>query len=213
MTDLWLIRHGETDWNHRRILQGWRDIDLNAQGVRQADRVAQRMGREGATQPFAAVYSSDLGRAYQTALPIAAQLGLPVTTDANLRERSYGVLEGLTFEEAGTQHPLDFAAWQQRQPGYPLNGGESLTVFQARVVAALEALAARHPDERIVVVAHGGVLDMAWYHTHGLALNLPRQHTLLNASVNRIGIDDGRWDVRHWGDVSHLVETADEIAP
>lgn len=213
MTDLWLIRHGETDWNHRKILQGWRDIALNDAGVRQAERVGQRMGREGTEHTFAAVYSSDLGRAYHTALPIAAQLGLSVTTDPNLRERSYGVLEGLTLDEASAQHPLDYAAWQQRQPSHPLKDGESLEAFQSRVVAALNTLAARHPGQHVVVVAHGGVLDMAWYHIHGLPLNLPRQHTLLNASVNRIGIGHDRWEVHHWGDVSHLTEAADELAP
>ena len=99
MTELWLMRHGETDWNIVHRLQGWRDIGLNDAGREQAARLANRLADEGTTYTFHAAYSSDLDRTVKTLAPAAERLGLTVETTPALRERHYGSLEGLTVNE------------------------------------------------------------------------------------------------------------------
>jgi len=208
MTEIWFIRHGETDWNLARRLQGWQDTPLNPQGITQAARVAARLREEAEDAPFAAVYSSDLQRAHHTAVPAAEALGLRVRPEPGLRERGFGVLEGLNMDELDTLAPQAAAAWKSRDPLRALEGGETLGQFRARVVAAAEDIALRHPGERVLAFTHGGVLDVVWREASGLPLNAPRDALLLNASINRVGLDGGRWHMLAWGDVAHMAERA-----
>ncbi|AZG10434.1 histidine phosphatase family protein [Pigmentiphaga sp. H8] len=202
MTELWLIRHGETEWNRLRRVQGTLDIALNALGRAQAEQVAARF-RPGRDHVHA-IYSSDLARAHDTARPTAARLGLDVRLDAGLRERKYGVFEGLSFDELAERHPQAAVAVRERHPDYELDGGESLRQFHQRVVAALGRIAAAHAGERVLVFTHSGVLDTAYRHAEGLSLRAERRHTLHNVSINRLLVDDARWRVDGWGDVAHL---------
>ncbi|HEX6987913.1 MAG TPA: histidine phosphatase family protein, partial [Bacillota bacterium] len=143
---LFLVRHGTTDWNEAGRLQGQSDIPLNDQGRRDAAMAAQRLAEAGILP--AAVYSSDLARAVETARVIAARLGRPpVHLDARLRERFLGAAEGLTRAEAEARFGhglLDQAA-----------GAEPLDALVHRVDAAVDELAARHPGRPVVVVSHG----------------------------------------------------------
>lgn len=208
ITHLIVIRHGETAWNRERRLQGQLDIPLNDTGVAQARALAASL----ADEPIDAVYSSDLSRAMQTAAPLGDALGLTVQPDVRLRERCYGDLEGMSYAEVAQRRPEDFALWQARVPDYAPVGGETLRDFHERAVEGVLALVRRHPGERIALVAHGGVLDCLYREATGMTLEAPREHELLNASVNRLRSDGHRLILAQWADVSHLASlTLDEV--
>ncbi|MET3447095.1 histidine phosphatase family protein [Ralstonia pickettii] len=200
ITHIVLIRHGETDWNRERRLQGQLDVPLNTQGLEQAAQLGKALARER----FDAVYASDLSRARQTAQALADEVGATVRDDAGLRERCYGEFEGLTYAEVAAQHPAEFDAWQNRVPEFAPPGGETLTAFHERAVETALRLIRRHPGERIALVSHGGVLDCLYRHANAMTLTEPRRHELRNASINRLSSDGHQLTVLQWGDVAHL---------
>jgi broad specificity phosphatase PhoE len=144
-TELFLVRHGETDWNQQRRIQGLTDIPLNDVGRGQA----RTTGRLLARRSWDAVYSSPLSRAFETARIIAGELGLedPTPVDS-LVERNYGEAEGLNFLEVERR-------WPDRGA---VPGQESREEVVARVVPALRDLATAHPSQSLVVVTHGGAI-------------------------------------------------------
>ena len=200
MTELILIRHGETDWNVQGRFQGQIDVPLNALGQRQAQRVAERMARERVD----VLYCSDLLRTRQTAEPAAQKLQLQAAPDAGLREQHFGILEGLSFDEVQTRHPRQLADWLLYDPDYALPEGESVRSFHARVVGAVQALAARHAGQTLAVVTHGGVLDMVFRTVHGLPLHGPRNCPIPNAGLNRLRVRGERIEIVNWADDAHL---------
>ncbi|HEY5635214.1 MAG TPA: histidine phosphatase family protein [Burkholderiaceae bacterium] len=207
MTELILVRHGVTAWNRERRFQGHTDRGLDEEGREQARRAAARLARE----PVDAIYASDLGRAWQTAEPLGEATGLAPRSEPALRERYYGDFEGRSHDELAHESPEAFARWERREPDFELpGGGESLRAFDARVRAALGELAARHRGQRVVAVTHGGVLDCAYRAARGLGLEAPREHALLNASINRIGWRDGAFFLIDWADVGHLSGAGDD---
>lgn len=204
-TSLWLIRHGETDWNAAGRFQGHTDVPLNAVGRSQAALLAERLLGDHLRRPFAAILSSDLSRAAQTAQTVGARLGLPVEQRPGLRERHYGVLSALTPAEMELRYPESFERWRARDPDYVVPEGESLRQFSARVLGELEAIAQLHRSQQVLIVAHGGVLDCAWRAATGMALDAKRTHALRNVSINRLLLDQaGALSVEAWGDVAHL---------
>ena len=208
VTELVLVRHGETTWNRARRIQGHIDIALSELGVQQAQATARKL----ATERVAAIISSDLTRAYQTARTIGQACGLPVAIDARLRERALGAFEGRTHAELQRDHADDYARWKAREPDFVLPGrAESLAAFQARVEQVLAELAAAHPNARIVVVTHGGVLDAARRIGGAMPLTAPRTFDLPNASLNRLRYADGRFEVLDWADVAHLGASLDDV--
>ena len=212
MTEIWFIRHGETDWNRQRRLQGWQDIPLNEAGRQQAAQLAARMRDEAVQTRFDALYSSDLQRACDTAQPVAEQLDLRIRTEPGIRERGFGVLEGLDLEHIDTLAPAAAASWKSRDPLRPLDGGETLGQFQSRVISTVDDIAGRHGGERIMLFTHGGVLDIVWRHASGVPLNAPRDASMLNVSINRVGVSGREWQVLDWGDVSHVSgETRNDV--
>ena len=211
MTEIWFIRHGETDWNRQRRLQGWQDTPLNEAGRAQAAQLARRLSEDARRAPFSALYSSDLQRAHATAAAVAAPLGLAVQTEPGVRERGFGVLEGLEIGRVDDLAPQAAAAWKSRDPVRELEGGETLGAFQRRVVDAVHALAERHAGERVLVFTHGGVLDIVWREAQGVPLDAPRQAPLLNAGINRIAVAAGQWSLLDWGDVAHVAHSSDDV--
>ena len=200
MTQLILIRHGETLWNTERRMQGQQDSPLTTRGQWQAQQLGVRM-RE---LPFAALYSSDLPRAALTAEQIAQVTGHAIVTDQRLRERHFGVFEGLTQQEMESREPEAYVRFMSRDPQYAVPGGESPAGFFSRCRAALEDLAARHAGETIAIVTHGLVLDSAYRAATGLALEAQRPVPLVNASLNWFTFDGTRWSAERWGDADHL---------
>ena len=201
-TELVIVRHGETRWNREMRIQGYRDSDLTAAGIAQARAVAARLAAES----FAALLSSDLGRAEHTARIIAEHTGHEVRAESALRERNYGILEGLTREEFFSRHPAHFERHDSRDPDYIIPEGESQRGFVARISAAFNALADKYAGQRIVVVSHGGVLTAFYRHVSGTAMNAPRTLVLPNASYNVFARRSGKWAVERWGDTAHLDE-------
>ena len=195
-----LIRHGQTAWNAANRIQGHIDIPLNTIGLAQAAALGGRFS----TETFDAIYSSDLDRAYRTAAPIAERSGRTIRTDARLRERHLGVLEGLTRDEAIARWPAAWAVFKARDPEAALEGGESLKSFFHRIKEVLTELRERHCGQRVLLVTHGGVLDAAYRHATAMPLHLPRDFSIENASINVLMPDREQWRVQRWGDVSHL---------
>lgn len=208
-TILVFIRHGTTEWNRERRIQGHIDSPLSELGRRQADQLAQALARA----PLAAVYTSDLIRAVDTARPLAAALGRELQVDVRLRERHFGLFQGHTYDEAEAKWPQEFARFTRREPSYTVPGGESTIDQRARLVAGLADIVARHPGESVAVVTHGGVLDLVYRMATGLAAEAPRAQPIPNAGINRIAatLPGPRLRLIDWGVSDHLVETLDEL--
>jgi len=208
LTRICLVRHGETEWNAERRIQGQIDIGLNAAGLRQA----QAAGRWLKAAGISALYASDLKRAWATGLAIGQAVGVQPVPVPELRERRYGIFEGLTYAEAETRYPDGYAAFEGRNADYAFEHGESLKVMYERVTGKLKELAQRHLGESIVVVVHGGVLDVINRFVRGNPLEMPRDFLIPNAGINWISAVDGRWTVETWGETAHLADGAlDEL--
>ncbi len=205
-TRLCIVRHGETDWNVDGRVQGHVDIPLNANGLAQAAAAARCLSGRS----FAAVYSSDLGRARQTAGIVADAVGLEVQAATGLRERHYGIMQGLTAEESARQCPRAYALYRARDVDYDFETGESLTDFAARVVATFEALAAGHAGGSVLVVCHGGVLDICHRRATGRDLGAVRDFSIPNAALNWLEVGPGGWRLLAWADRRHLDRTLEE---
>ncbi|MEJ7136896.1 histidine phosphatase family protein [Amphibiibacter pelophylacis] len=212
-TNFLLVRHGETDWNVERRLQGHTDIALNARGLEQAAQTAQALRFENVQR----VVSSDLQRARQTAQAVLDALTPasalpPLQLEISLRERHFGVLQGRSAHELQCSDEPLARIWHERQVDAVLTGGESLAVFHARVVEVLERLATQHAGETVVLVAHGGVLDSMYRHIRGLPLHTAREWLLPNAAIHRVSHHPQRgWQVLAWADERHLKAARDEV--
>jgi len=212
MTDIILIRHGETDWNRVRRLQGHWDIALNELGHRQASALALALSSEKPT----AIYASDLQRARDTAQAVADRRQITVSIDARLRVRCYGAFEGLLYDDIDGHFPQAFAQWQARELHARFPAGErqaeTLHEFSARAVAVVTELAQRHDNEKIIIVSHGGVLDCVYRAAYGMDLLVERQFDMKNAAINRLHWNGTQMTVLQWADVAHLDAAAlDEI--
>ena len=202
MTELVLIRHGETDMNRELRFQGQVNVGLNAIGHAQARRLATRMRGE----PADAVYVSDLLRARQTAEPIGGELALAPVAESGLREQHFGRVDGMRVEEIQREHPDAWAGWLRFEEDFAMPEGESTRAFHARVMAAVRQLVAAHPGQTVVVVTHGGVLDMIYRTARSLGLSGPRQSEIPNAGLNRIRVREGAMDILTWADTRHLAD-------
>lgn len=203
-TDFIVIRHGETAWNAQGRIQGHLDSPLNEEGMAQALLVAERL----ASETFDHLYCSDLGRALQTAQPIADRTGKQPIPAQGLRERQLGIFQGLTSAECEHNYPEDYRRFHGRDLDHTVPGGESIRTLNRRVATVFEELADRHQGARLVVVTHGGVLDALYRHATGLPLERKRDFPIFNASLNWLHRDGGGWAVERWGDISHLTRDA-----
>jgi probable phosphoglycerate mutase len=199
------IRHGETAWNVDTRIQGQLDVPLNETGRWQAQRLARALA---AREPIDVVYSSDLLRAWETARAVSETTGAPVVTDEGLRERGFGVFQGKTFAEIEASLPEEALRWRKRDPFWAPEGGESLTAMRRRVVETLHTLASRHTGEQIVLVAHGGVMDLLYRAATGQELQAPRTWQLGNTAINRLLWTPAGLSLVGWSDTSHLEDGA-----
>lgn len=206
MTEILLIRHGETAWNAIKRLQGHLDIPLNAEGERQA----AALGRALQDESLDAIISSDLQRARQTAQGIAAPRGMTVHTEPGLRERCYGAFEGMLYAEISQRFPDAYKAWQARNIDVRFPEGvhvaETLREFSDRAVGAIKRIASEGKYRRVALVTHGGVLEAAYRAAQGLGYAHARDFDIFNASVNRFVWDGSQLKLEAWGDVTHLEE-------
>lgn len=204
------VRHGETDWNAQRRIQGSTDIPLNQRGRWQAERVAAALAGES----VAGLYSSGLARADNTALAIARSTGVPLLIDRGLGERQLGIFEGKTFDEVQANWPEDALAWRRRVPEWrPPGGGESLLQLRHRIESTLQALAERHAGGLLVLVTHGGVLDLVYRLATRQAMDAPRTWQLENAALNRLlWSAPAGLSLVGWADTQHLDDALDDSA-
>jgi probable phosphoglycerate mutase len=202
MTELILLRHGETDWNRELRFQGHVDVSLNAIGLEQARRLALRLAGETAHH----IYASDLLRARQTAEPVSGRLGLATVSDPALREQSFGLVDGMRVDDIKAQHPQAWEGWLRFDEDYGMPEGETTRQFHARVMDAVQRIVAAHTGQTLVIVTHGGVLDMIYRTARALGLSGPRQSEIPNAGLNRVRVHDGGIDILAWADVQHLAD-------
>ena len=200
MTELILIRHGETDWNRELRFQGQIDVPLNDTGHAQAQRVATQLAGESVQH----LVSSDLLRARQTAMPAAQRLGLQAVNDLALREQNFGVVDGMRGEDIQTLYPQAWRDWTAFDADFAFDGGESTRSFHSRVMTALSHLADTRRGQRLLVVTHGGVLDMVYRTALGLSLSGPRQSVIPNGAINRVRVVDERVEIVSWAETEHL---------
>ena len=207
-THIIAIRHGETDWNNSGHYQGQEDIELNAVGRAQAKRIADAL----VDTPLAAIYTSDLARAHQTASAIAATHTAPLLVDPGLREQHFGVFQGLTGAEIAQRSPEASARWHRREADFGPEGGETRREFSQRCIGAMAKIARKHAGQSIVIVCHGGVLDCLYRAAAGLLLDTPRTWPLDNAAMSHLNYGQEGFSLLEWGNVSHLdKKSQDEV--
>jgi probable phosphoglycerate mutase len=203
-TTLLLIRHGETVWNAEKRYQGHGDSPLTETGRNQVAALGRRMERI----PFDTLISSDLGRAQESAAIVSGYTDHAVEIDRRLRERNYGVLEGLTVRQINIRHSDVLNQLNSDDPDYIIPEGESHRQHYQRNVAFIEEMLTKRSGTRIAVVAHGGVLDSIFRYVARLPLDQPRCFITINASLTIIThgnfYDTTRWVIETWGDTGHL---------
>ncbi|HEX6043772.1 MAG TPA: histidine phosphatase family protein [Pyrinomonadaceae bacterium] len=203
-THVLLIRHGQSQGNAERRFGGHTATPLSARGRKQAHATAQALKDDSLT----AIYSSDLARAVETALPLARATGLEVHKTTAFRERSVGVMEGLTFEDAAQRHPDEYAALLRRDFEHVLSGGESYRQLLGRARHKLDQVIAQHQGGRIAVFSHTGTICILALHLMG-ALDAPELKPVWissgNCGITRFELrDDGFVRVLSVNDTRHL---------
>lgn len=194
MLEFWIVRHGQTDWNVERRVQGWTDIPLNTVGLHQAELLASHL--HGV--PFQAIYTSDLVRAEKTAAILHEQTGAPVTVDQRLRERRFGALEGQVRQQRAAKTSPD-APWDRLDD--PL--AETDFDLKQRVSSFLEDVCTQHISGRILIVTHGALIRAALE----LLCNESRV-TLHNTSVTRLRYKNPHWRIVEINGTRHLQESS-----
>lgn len=203
---LYLIRHGETDYNAVGRYQGHMQIELNRLGHYQASLVCARLAR---MPRIHAIYSSDLVRCIQTITPLATQRTMPITPDADLREIDVGLWEHLTIPEIRAAFPTNFAAYLQA-PGETIHmGGESYRQMQTRALRAIHRIIDQHnEDDHIVIATHGGTIRAIMCAVIGLDINHYNKLWAMNCSITTLQSTHGQLRLGSFNDVAHI-----ELAP
>jgi len=203
-THVLLVRHGQSKGNAERRFGGHTATPLSARGRNQAHATALCLKSESLT----AIYSSDLARAMDTARPLSTLTGLSINGTRAFRERSVGVMEGLTFEEAAQQHPEQYAALLRRDFEHVLAGGESYRQLLDRAVHKLDEIIAQNRGGKIAVFSHTGTICILALHLMG-ALDSPELKPVWissgNCGISRFELrEDGFVRVMNLNDTSHL---------
>ena len=198
-TEIILIRHGETEWNSQKRMQGHSNSDLSSVGQAQIQALGQWMKNV----PFDHIYSSDSLRAKHTAEAITQFSGHKLKIDLRLREKNLGVFEGLTSEEARERHPEVFRLFKTAGSKYVIDEGESTQQLQDRALEIVNEIRIKHPQERVLFVTHGGFIRVVMKHSLGLSLETPTRFLIRNTGVFRLVWED-KWLVSQMGGVSHL---------
>ncbi|HIO11400.1 MAG TPA: histidine phosphatase family protein [Deltaproteobacteria bacterium] len=198
-TELILIRHGETVWNSQQRMQGHSNSDLSEEGRAQIESLGQWMKNVS----FDHIYSSDSLRARQTAEAITKYSGHTLKIDQRLREKNLGVFEGLTTEEAKERHPEIFRLFKTAGSNYVIDEGESTQQLLDRALEFIEEIRLLQPDQRVVLVTHGGVVRVLIKHTLGLSVGSPTRFLIKNTGLFRL-VWNEKWLVAQMGGVLHL---------
>ncbi len=207
------IRHGQTQWNTIGRYQGSMNSPLTDEGELQARQLAAGLVARFTNEKPSALYSSDLGRAMQTAEPISRALGLSITKESRLQEKRLGIFEGFTEAQFRAKYPDEAKRYFEFDPDFAPEGAESQQQFFDRAISTIKFLADQHIDQTIVCVAHGGVMAMLYRAANKLAVNSKRDFTLHNASINEFLVNSNDIELVRWGDVAHLTMALPETDP
>ena len=199
MTRLFLIRHGRSTWNAVKRIQGRADPPLDEVGREQAHRLAERLRDD----PPVALYTSPQQRAQETANIIGQALGISVAPDERLQEYDVGDITGLTWKQVEEQYPDVARRWTEASEDFTLPGEEGSASFRARVAAALAEIIARHAEETIGVVAHGGTLGTYLNHLIGLPSRFS-PFSFGNGSLSVVEVNPARPRILLLNDTCHL---------
>jgi phosphoserine phosphatase len=195
-----LVRHGQSTWNREHRIQGQLDPPLSEEGRAQAMGVARRLR----SRSLAGFYASDLKRALETAELIGEAVGLTPSTEEGLREIFLGEWEGLTTEELAQRFPEAWARWTEEPSWDVVPGGEGAIAFEARVNAQIDSILARHQHGDVLVVTHGGVIQVALHRVIGRPNHGLFPFRIENASISVIEKRNSRFVVSGVNDTSHL---------
>jgi broad specificity phosphatase PhoE len=202
-TRIVFLRHGETDWNVKRVIQGWKGTGLNALGKRQAELAARRVKAMGLG--ISAVLSSDLKRARQTAQALGRALGLKVQARADLRERGFGDWEGQSVDAVLARFKLGPRTRKDPFLAFDPKGGESMAVFARRMQGFLDAVLKAHAGRTVAAVSHGGPVRIAACLATGVP---PKVYYRLgrpgNVSISVLAHQGGVWWMELYNDMGHL---------
>lgn len=199
-TILFIVRHGETEWNRAGLQQGHLDSPLTDNGIAQAKVMASTLKNKKIQR----IFSSDLGRALQTAEFFASGLGLSIQQDRRLRERNLGIMQGKTKEQFRQLFPDEWTRFKTDDPDYTFPKGESARDRLKRNMECLNELTLTYKGETLLVVAHGGVLNSLYCYSQGIPLDKPRSFSLYNGAINCFSRTGDFWMLEFWGERSHL---------
>lgn len=199
---VFLVRHGETDYNANNIFQGYSPVPLSARGRQQAALVAERLL---SARPRA-LYSSDIQRAHETATIISQRLGVPIRLCEGLREWHVGNWVGKPHDA----YVAHLEALGAHEATYVPDSGESQLQTQTRIVAQLQDFLAQHAGETIVCVSHGRAIDLLIRHLLGLDIMRTPAYRITNTSVTIVGCQNGAWEVVTLNEIRHLETLASQ---
>jgi broad specificity phosphatase PhoE len=205
-----LVRHGESVWNSQRRIQGSLDPELSPRGRRQTDLLVSHL-RPHLTPAVAAIYSSPLRRAAQTADQIAMAYQIPVVHEPDLREMSLGKWEGKTVAEIQATYSGCYEQWLEDPLAFPAPGGEDLRSFERRVVGVLERMQNTHPKADLTVVSHGGVIKALLCFALGLDVRYLFRLKQDNTAINQIELDGRVRRVLLLNDTCHLSQGGEDL--
>ena len=207
-TRICLIRHGETEWNAAKLIQGQTDTPLNATGVNQGLMLAAKAAKYN----FNAIVSSDLIRSFNTAKFIAEKCGLQVKIQPLLRERHFGIFQGISAVEGSKRFPKAYAFYKARDLEFDFETGESLNNFTLRVHKAIDILTSHYCDQTIAVISHAGVLDVVYRMATGRKIDTPRDFDIPNCALNWFRFDSHGWHLEAWNedDVANVPKESPE---
>ena len=198
-THLYIVRHGETVWNTRDRMQGVKDSPLTDKGKEHAERMGKKL--KELDVDFSALYTSDLGRAYETAALISNSIGIEITSDERLRERNMGVFEGLSWDYVRENYKEDFALLVSDDDDYRIPEGESRGEYRDKVVSFMEFIAEKHEGENILAVTHRGFINFFLRIILNIPLNARNGLRINNASLSVFTLHKGRWLLERFGDI------------
>ena len=198
-TEIILIRHGETEWNSQKRMQGHSNSNLSEVGRGQIQELGELMKNVS----FDHIYSSDSLRTSQTAEAITQYSGHTLQFDQRIREKNLGVFEGLTSTEAKERHPEVYRLFKTAGANYVIDEGESTQQLLERALEFSEEIRLRHPQERVVMVTHGGVVRVLMKYALGLSIDSPTRFIIKNTGIFGL-IWNENWLVTQMGGVYHL---------
>lgn len=196
MTTVYMVRHGETDWNRAHRMQGWSDIPLNERGREQAAFAARAL----ASVPLDVIYTSPLKRAEKTAEIIRGERKIPLFAEKGFIEINLGKWDGHTPDEMDVLYPGQYDIWRSTPGDVHIDGGETFAKVQERAWKAFLSMVDKEKGKHILLVSHMGCLSTILFKIAGYPLNDLWKHPIGNCALCRVDIEtDGTMHIEEWG--------------